>query len=1176
MMKSKKNINKGINDQNRFLTACVCSILLLLTLCYFGVNNVFKGTSANTSVSYCGSGENLIASGSSYYCCPSVYGTGATIVTYGGNSYCVPDNVEVGELLASETSNPTCAVTVDYTLSASEQKIYDTYTYPATGVKFLAGNSSTVNNIINKVETNLNGNGWDIQRVDIDFNNDNQKDYNCTFNPDTVDGQEYLVRCEMESTLSDGCFAKTSMVSANGDACYYTETNGEKTYIWGDYKNTPGFTLDPSYTKDIDCLGNGKYDIVINPNGADGSYTSDFGAKNIAFNDTFELSSLVGSTPTKTLKVIVNKNGISNLSVGSTENTTIEFNGIRYDGYSNKNYDSQFSFSYSQYGNGKQWRNLVLNSIIDRTESVRRLAPDGFVAKFTYMWKSTQIELPEISKNGSLCSWNTKADRSGTEYSSAQVINTTNDMPAEFNLYAFCDAVPTATIYANGGSLIGSNGSLTKSTLVKTCTMSSTGVCNLEFPTPISTNGKSFVGWSTSSTCSSKQYIDIVELKNNVNYYACWSDEPFTLDNSTKYADVKITLPDSKIEGVGLTFIESLDDYFNPWTGKCESSNTSVVTCNTTAGGELDYDLNLTAKSVGTAIVKVFIEGTEVGSDGKIIGEEFGSVIIRVTVTDGSGTISPTSYTVLFDANGGTVNPTTKTVTFGSTYGTLPTPTRTGHTFNGWYTAKTGGTKVTGSTTVSTASNHSLYAQWSPNRYNVKYDANGGSGAPSAQIKIYDTALTLSKTIPTKTGWNFASWNTKADGSGTNYNPGGSITNAAFSGLNNGGTLTLYAVWDEDVSVATYTITYDANGGSGAPSAQTKKHGETLILSSNKPTRTDYTFLGWSTSATATIPTYSAGGYYTNNANAKLFAVWFKNNNDEPTEHNAVIPTSSLCKSGLVYNGKVQQLVNSTSGTGYYLTGYSQTNADTYTITAQLSNGFKWSDNSTGVKTFNCSIAKATPTLTLDMYSTAIEGINSMDAIPYTYNGDGVVSCNSKDNSLVDCNIVSGNLFVVSKKLGTVVVEVKATETQNYKAVSKEVSVTIKEKTSGGDVVSKTFMATFLPNGGTLNGGGSKSCTTTGSSCEITSLPTATRTGYTFKGWGENSSCSSGATNKLTLDKNSIYYACFVKDKTPTVDKDGNTTGNPTTGNITIALVWFAGIFAIAYAFWYFKKSKEN
>ena len=71
-----------------------------------------------------------------------------------------------------------------------------------------------------------------------------------------------------------------------------------------------------------------------------------------------------------------------------------------------------------------------------------------------------------------------------------------------------------------------------------------------------------------------------------------------------------------------------------------------------------------------------------------------------------------------------------------------------------------------------------------------------------------------------------------------------------------------------------YTVSFNANGGSGAPSSQTKWYGETLTLSSTVPTRPNYTFLGWSTSSTATEATYKAGGAYTANSGANLYAVW--------------------------------------------------------------------------------------------------------------------------------------------------------------------------------------------------------------------------------------------------------------------------------------------------------------
>lgn len=149
-------------------------------------------------------------------------------------------------------------------------------------------------------------------------------------------------------------------------------------------------------------------------------------------------------------------------------------------------------------------------------------------------------------------------------------------------------------------------------------------------------------------------------------------------------------------------------------------------------------------------------------------------------------------------------------------------------------------------------------------RHTVSYNANGGSGAPSAQTKWYGSVLTLSGTRPTRTGYTFQGWATSAGG-GVAYQPG--------QGYANDADITLYAVWKAN----TWSVKYNANGGSGAPADQTKTYGQTLKLSTTKPVRTDYNFKGWATSkanADKGTVTYAAGANYTANAAITLYAVW--------------------------------------------------------------------------------------------------------------------------------------------------------------------------------------------------------------------------------------------------------------------------------------------------------------
>jgi uncharacterized repeat protein (TIGR02543 family) len=158
----------------------------------------------------------------------------------------------------------------------------------------------------------------------------------------------------------------------------------------------------------------------------------------------------------------------------------------------------------------------------------------------------------------------------------------------------------------------------------------------------------------------------------------------------------------------------------------------------------------------------------------------------------------------------------------------------------------------------SEAANVSVSAKTS---YTISYNANGGSGAPSKQTKWFGTDINLSNTKPTRTGYSFQGWSTSNDSS-VEYASGAKYTANA--------SVTLYAVWKAN----TYQVKYDANGGYGAPSSQTKTYGVTLTLSSNIPTRPNYTFLGWDTSSSATKVEYEAGANYTNNSAITLYAVW--------------------------------------------------------------------------------------------------------------------------------------------------------------------------------------------------------------------------------------------------------------------------------------------------------------
>lgn len=217
-----------------------------------------------------------------------------------------------------------------------------------------------------------------------------------------------------------------------------------------------------------------------------------------------------------------------------------------------------------------------------------------------------------------------------------------------------------------------------------------------------------------------------------------------------------------------------------------------------------------------------------------------------------------------YSSNSGTTMTAQWSSTSSTTAITLPTPTRTGYTFNGWYTQSSGGTRVGGAGGKYTPSaNITLFAQWTQSTWAITYNANGGDGAPATQTKEFNKAITLHATRPTRTGYTFVGWGTSSGATTATYQPGDSYsTNAA---------LNLYAVW----SIITFSVTYDANGGSGAPSSQTKNYGDNNFkLSGRTPTRIGCIFLGWNTAFDGSGTAYSSGQTYTGNANLALYAVW--------------------------------------------------------------------------------------------------------------------------------------------------------------------------------------------------------------------------------------------------------------------------------------------------------------
>lgn len=147
------------------------------------------------------------------------------------------------------------------------------------------------------------------------------------------------------------------------------------------------------------------------------------------------------------------------------------------------------------------------------------------------------------------------------------------------------------------------------------------------------------------------------------------------------------------------------------------------------------------------------------------------------------------SYTVSYNANGGSGAPINQSKYYGVNLTLTATkPTRPGYTFVGWATSASGSVAYYPTDIYAANAGITLYAIWSPVGYSVKYNANGGSGAPADQTKIHGVNLTLSSKVPTREDCVFKGWGVASTSTTISYSSGSTYVNNAA--------ITLYAVWE--------------------------------------------------------------------------------------------------------------------------------------------------------------------------------------------------------------------------------------------------------------------------------------------------------------------------------------------------------------------------------------------
>ena len=226
--------------------------------------------------------------------------------------------------------------------------------------------------------------------------------------------------------------------------------------------------------------------------------------------------------------------------------------------------------------------------------------------------------------------------------------------------------------------------------------------------------------------------------------------------------------------------------------------------------------------------------------------------------------VKKNTYSVTFEYDNESPS-TTKTITHGNTVTKPADPTKEGYVFADWTLE---GSSYDFNTTV--IESITLTANWTPISYQVQFNGNGStSGEMSNQTFTYDKAQNLTANAFVKTGYTFAGWSDSNTGSKI-YDDRASVDNLTTT---NNGTVTLYAVW----TPKSYTITYDANTGSGSIKTQTATYGSSIILGNGSElSRTGYKLIKWNTQADGNGTDYELNKTFQWNIDndLNLYAVW--------------------------------------------------------------------------------------------------------------------------------------------------------------------------------------------------------------------------------------------------------------------------------------------------------------
>lgn len=254
------------------------------------------------------------------------------------------------------------------------------------------------------------------------------------------------------------------------------------------------------------------------------------------------------------------------------------------------------------------------------------------------------------------------------------------------------------------------------------------------------------------------------------------------------------------------------------------------------------------------------------------------------------------------DAAGGYVTPSVMNVVYGSNY-SIPTPSRRGYRFDGWYN---GSTKYSAGT-WDQDNDLKVTATWTPNKYNVSLNANGGIVSKTSLTATYDAAYQLP--VPTRYGYTFNGWF-----SGNNFFNTAGTWNAISD-------VTLVAGWKGNPHV----ITLNTNGGTVPSKTVNVVFGNNYSIPT--PVKTGHTFAGWLNGSSG-VP---ATGKWEADNDVTLSAKWTVN----PYDARLNPAGGSVSRSVVTTNYGSSYSLPSPSRTGYTFQGW-------YNGTSRIENNGTW------------------------------------------------------------------------------------------------------------------------------------------------------------------------------------------------------------------------------------------